>query len=90
MTRDEMPAAAHAPAAAFKWKALLGLALIWTAAATGITWVWAALFIWWAITDVFLGETHFIERVPRVANPVTFWLIVASWIALSISWVVWI
>ena len=90
MTRDEpFDQPAEQSTSAFKWKAVLGLAIVWTASITGAVWVWAALFIWWAIVDLWYGETHFFERVTRAGNPLTFWLIVLSWIGLSVVWVLW-
>lgn len=88
MTRDEAPTAST-PSSAFKWKALLGLVIVWVATLSGQVWVWAGLFVWWAVLDMYFGETHFFERVERSTNPLTFWLIVASWIGLSVAWVVW-
>ena len=88
MTRDEAPTAST-PSSAIKWKALLGLVIVWVATLTGQVWVWAMLFVWWAVVDMFYGETHFFERVERATNPLTYWTIVASWIGLSVAWVVW-
>ena len=90
MTRDEPFDASGPSPSTFKWKALLGLIVLWIATLTGAVWVWAALFIWWAILDMWYGETHFLERVTRNDDPVMFWLIVLSWIGLSIAWLIWV
>ncbi len=71
-----------------KWKALLAILLLWVAFFTDQVWVFALLFVLWALQSVVAGETHFVELVRRDRNPVVFWVIVASWIAMSVLWVV--
>ena len=90
MTRNEPFDAPVRSESTFKWKALVGLIVIWVASLSGAVWVWSGLFIWWAILDVWHGETHFLERVTRTNDPLMFWIIVLSWIGLSISWLFWI
>lgn len=69
-----------------KWRAILAVVLLWIAALTGAVWVFAILFIIWAIADILTGEAHLIEAVPRATHPVTFWAVVVSWIAMSALW----
>ncbi|MEM8560052.1 MAG: VOC family protein [Bacteroidota bacterium] len=66
-----------------KWKALLGLVFIVVAVVLGLDWVWGVLFLLWALADVRLGATHFIEVVERRRNPVVFWLLVGTWVSLA-------
>ncbi|MEM6784106.1 MAG: VOC family protein [Bacteroidota bacterium] len=66
-----------------KWKAVLGLILVAVAVLFSLDWVWGVLFLLWALADVRLGATHFIEVVERRRNPVVFWLIVGTWVSLA-------
>ncbi|HAI63907.1 MAG TPA: hypothetical protein DDY35_11365 [Acidimicrobiaceae bacterium] len=68
--------------------AVAGLVVLWAAALAGQVWVFALLFLGWAAYDVWAGESHFIQRVTRAEHPVVFWSIVASWVAMSILWIV--
>ncbi|MEM7246382.1 MAG: hypothetical protein AAF533_13615 [Acidobacteriota bacterium] len=69
-----------------KWKAITGLVLLLIATALGWYWIYALLFLAWAVHDGLAGSTHFIEPVRRDENPVLFWVIVASWVTLSLLW----
>lgn len=68
------------------WLPVVGLVALWIAAITDQVWVFAALFIGWALLDIAAGESHFIRRVARREHPLLFWSIVASWIAMSVLW----
>ena len=67
---------------------VVGLAILWIAALLDQVWVFALLFVGWALYDIAMGESHFIQRVTRRDHPVLFWSIVGSWIVLSVAWVV--
>ncbi|MEM6783361.1 MAG: hypothetical protein AAF624_06460 [Bacteroidota bacterium] len=49
-----------------------------------LDWVWGVLFLLWAAADLRAGATHFVEYVERRTNPVEFWLIVGTWVSLSL------
>lgn len=66
-----------------KWRAMLGLLLLYFAIFMNWDWVWGVLFIFWVLPDLFSGITHFIEPVAKRQNPITYWLIVGSWLGLS-------
>jgi len=68
------------------WMTWAGLAALWALTFTQQYWMWSALFLGWAAYDIFTGESSFVQRVTRRANPVTYWLIVTSWVALSSLW----
>ncbi|MEO1058970.1 MAG: hypothetical protein AAFY28_18840 [Actinomycetota bacterium] len=70
------------------WPVGIALTLLWVAALSGQVWVFAVLFVGWALFDVAAGESHFIRRVARAEHPILFWAIVVSWIALSVLWLV--
>ncbi|MEM9463844.1 MAG: hypothetical protein AAGA90_00640 [Actinomycetota bacterium] len=69
------------------WPTLVGLAILWIAAVADQVWLFAALFIGWALFDVLTGESHFVQRITRRDHPFVFWAIITSWIAMSILWV---
>jgi|GEM_PF-169110 len=83
--RPADPPSGHA---APKWKTILGLLLIFVAVLFEQNWMWGVLFILWTIPALRSGETFFVEPISRRANPVLFWLIVATWIGLSVYLVV--
>lgn len=70
------------------WPTWLALVVLWALTLTNQVWVYALLFIGWAIYDITTGESNFIQRTTRQDNPVTFWVIVSTWVALSILWIV--
>jgi len=69
---------------AHKWRAVLGLVIVAIAVLTEANWVWGLLFLFWIVPDIQRGSTHFMEYVERRKNPVVYWLIIATWLALSI------
>ena len=69
------------------WPTVVGLTILWVAAIANQVWLFAALFIGWALFDVVTGESHFIQRVTRRDHPVVFWSIITSWIVMSVLWV---
>ncbi|MEM7339949.1 MAG: hypothetical protein AAF467_14940 [Actinomycetota bacterium] len=70
------------------WPTIVGLVVLWVAAVANQVWVFALLFVGWALLDVATGESHFIQRITRRENPKVFWSIVGSWIVMSVLWVV--
>lgn len=71
-----------------KWKTMLALALIFAAVLLGWYWVWGMLFIMWTIPSIATGHTHLVEDIDRDTNPYLFWLIVGTFIALSLYLIV--
>ena len=67
-----------------KWKTLLPLLLVYLAVLMGWNWVWGVLFIMWTIPALYSGRTNLVEEINREDNPVLFWLIIGTWIVLSI------
>lgn len=67
--------------------AVVGLIVLWIAALANQVWIFAFLFIGWALYDIVNGESHFVQRITRDDHPVLFWSVVVSWIAMSILWV---
>jgi len=67
-----------------KIRTIIGLVLLYVAILLNWQWVWGILFSIWVIPDLFSGITYFMEPVERKTNPVLYWIIVLSWIWMSI------
>lgn len=67
-----------------KVRTILGLILLYTAVLLNWEWVWGVLFLIWVIPDLFSGITYFIEPVEKKENPILYWIIVMSWLWMSI------
>ena len=68
----------------FKWKTIVALAIVYVAVIMGWSWVWGLLFIMWTIPALYSGHTHLVEEINRDENPLLFWLIVGTWLILSV------
>ena len=67
-----------------KWRAILGLCLVLLSVAFEAMWVWGVLFLIWVIPDIKNGSTHFLEHVERDRNPIVYWVIIVTWVVLSL------
>ena len=78
-----------APSSAVKlWPTWSALAALWFLTFSGQYWVYPLLFLAWAGYDLATGESSFIQRVTRRAQPVTYWLVVSTWILLAVLWLI--
>jgi predicted transcriptional regulator YdeE len=68
----------------FKWKAILGLIFVWTAIFTNLNWIWGVIFLIWVYPEIKYRRAFFIEPVKRDSHPILYWIIIASWILMSI------
>lgn len=59
---------------------------LWAFALSEQIWLFALLFLAWAAFDIATGESSFVQRVTRRDQPGTFWLVVTSWVLLSVLW----
>lgn len=71
-----------------KWKTVLALIAVYLAVIMGWNWVWGLLFIMWTIPALYSGRTHLVEEITRDENPMFYWIIIGTWIALSIFMIV--
>lgn len=71
-----------------RWPTWIALAALWYFTFAGQVWVLAVLFLAWAAYDLITGESSFVQRVTRREHPVTYWLVVSTWIVLSILWLI--
>ena len=69
-----------------KWRTIFGLLLIYLSVVLypNYQWIWGVLFLYWVVPDLVSGVTHFIERIERVNNPILYWIIVLTWLVMSI------
>ena len=68
------------------WPTWIALAGLWFLTFADQYWVYALLFLAWAGYDLATGESHFIQRITRRDQPVTYWLVVLTWVLLSALW----
>ncbi|WP_019622117.1 hypothetical protein [Amphritea japonica] len=68
-----------------KWKAILGLVLIYLAVGLQLMWLWGVIILCWVIPDLKSGTTHLFELVSKHQNPWTYWLICLTWIVMAIT-----
>ncbi len=69
------------------WPTIIGLGVLWAAVLANQVWIFALLFIGWALLDITTGESHFIRRINRGDHPTLFWAITISWILMSVLWI---
>ena len=67
-----------------KWKAILGLATVYVALITNLWSLWGLVVLLWILPDLRRGSTHFLEVVNRQDNPILFWTMMLTWIALAV------
>ena len=70
------------------WLTWAALGAIWCAAVLDQLWVFSLLLMAWALYDIRTGESLFIQRITRRGQPVTYWLIVATWISFAVLGIV--
>lgn len=67
-----------------KWRTIIALVLMYVAILMNWEWAWGLLFLFWVIPDIFSGITYFIEPVSIKENPILYWVIIVSWLLMSI------
>ena len=67
-----------------KWKSILAIVAIIVATIMNWNWVWGILFSLWAVNDIILGGTYFVEYVARKEHPVIFWTIITLWLFFAL------
>lgn len=51
--------------------------------ALGWSWLWGALFVFWALPAYFSRQVFFIDMVERDKEPIFYWAILATWVLLG-------
>ncbi len=67
-----------------KWRTIIALVLMYITILMDWQWAWGILFLIWVIPDLFRGVTYFIEPIEKKENPILYWVIVISWILMSL------
>lgn len=71
------------------WPAVFALAVVYIAVIMDWNGVWGILFLMWVAPGLVLRETHLVVLVRRQHNPILYWLIMGSWIGLSLLLIAW-
>ena len=66
------------------WSTWTALAAIWCAVFLDQAWIFSLLLVAWALYDICTGESLFIHRITRRHQPVTYWVIVSTWISFGV------
>ena len=64
-------------------KALLSLLIIYMSVFTGWYWLWGVLLLLWAFQELSSGQVWLSETVFKSVNPVLYYVIVTTWVALG-------
>ncbi len=67
-----------------KWRSVTGLIIIYVAMFFNWQWIWGILFLLWVIPDLKSGVTYFLDPVDKRNHPFLYWLIIISWLLMSI------
>ena len=78
------------PISRFKYKTFLLLVLVYVISIwhEQLRWVWGILFLLWVIPNIISGRTHLAESITRSENPIWYWIIIVTWIWMSLYLVV--
>ncbi len=68
----------------WKWRTVLGLVLVYTSVLFEWNWLWGIFFLLWVLPDLRSGSTYFLEIINRRENPILYWLIMVTWLSLSV------
>lgn len=64
-----------------KWRATAALIMLVLAFWFEWNWVWAILFVVWAIPDIKSGVTYLMEPVEKKESPILYWAIILFWLS---------
>ncbi|NQY62098.1 MAG: hypothetical protein HRT49_19130, partial [Cognatishimia sp.] len=67
-----------------KWRTWLGLGVVYLALFTNLNWIRGILFLMWTIPALRSGETFFVEPISRRDTPGLYWVLIITWIGLSL------
>ena len=67
-----------------QWRVWIGVLFVILITLMNWQWAWGILFLIWVIPDIRNRVTYFIEPVERDGSPILYWVIVLTWIALSL------
>ena len=67
-----------------KWPTIVALGLLLAATAAGWYWIWGVFFLYWAVYGIVTGQAFVIQAITRDENPLLFWLVSLTWVALAV------
>lgn len=67
------------------WKSISALIVLSLSLYFQIYFIWALLFLLWAIKDIYKQNTYLLEVIHKKDHPILYWLIVTMWIALALG-----
>ncbi len=67
-----------------RWKSVLALGIIGTGLWFEWYWIWGALLVIWAITDLRSHHTYLLDDIPRSESPILYWIVVLMWLTMGI------
>ena len=67
-----------------RWRAIVGLLIIYGATILDWQWIWGVFTLYWIIPDFFTGVTYFIEPISRRHHPILYGLILTTWVGFSV------
>ena len=66
---------------------VLALVAIWASVLIeSLLWVWGLIFTAWALFGIRSGETFLVTRLRRDVEPLLFWPVSLSWLAIGVLW----
>jgi hypothetical protein len=68
----------------FRWKSIIALGVIGAGLWFEWYWIWGALLVAWAITDLRNQRTYLLDDIPRSESPVLYWIVVLMWLLLGL------
>lgn len=67
------------------WPTWCVVVLIWVSAFLNHPWLYGSLLIAWGVYDLISGRSTFIQAITRSNHPLTYWVIVVTWITLGVG-----
>ena len=67
------------------WPTWIVVVLIWISAILNQSWMYGTLLLAWAVFDLVTGRSTFIQDITRSEHPITFWVIVVTWICMGVG-----
>jgi radical SAM superfamily enzyme YgiQ (UPF0313 family) len=67
-----------------RWKSIVALGMIGAGLYFEWYWIWGALLVIWAITDLRNQRTYLLDDIPRSESPLLYWIVVLMWLAMGL------
>jgi len=67
-----------------RWRPITTLFLMILSLLTSWYWIFGLIFLWWTVRDILSGTTFLTEVVYRYKNPILYWVVILTWLGLSL------